>query len=71
MALNNNDMNWKSIIIVAVFCILAAFGGGFAIQSALLEVSGWTTVGYGVVAGIFTAISAVIFMQVLSYLSGK
>ncbi len=72
MAENTNGVCWTSIIILAVFCILAGFGGGITVQNVLSSShAGWVSVGYGVVAGIFTAISAVIFKQVLSSLKQK
>lgn len=72
MAEKTNGVCWTTIIILAVFCIMAGFGGGITIQNVLSSShAGWVPVGYGVVAGIFTAISAVIFMQVLSYLRQK
>ncbi|MFZ6006199.1 MAG: hypothetical protein ACOYU2_00930, partial [Nitrospirota bacterium] len=67
-----NGVCWSSIIILAVFCILAGFGGGITVQNVLSSNhAGWVPVGYGVVAGIFTAMSAVIFMQVFSSLKQK
>ncbi|WP_333654750.1 hypothetical protein [Dissulfurispira sp.] len=72
MAEKNNGVCWTSIIILAVFCILAGFGGGITVQNVLSSShAGWVPVGYGVVAGIFTAMSAVIFMQVFSSLRQK
>lgn len=72
MAEKNNGVCWTSIIILAVFCVLAGFGGGITVQNVLSSShAGWVPVGYGVVAGIFTAISAVIFKQVLSSLKQK
>lgn len=51
---------------------MAGFGGGITVQNVLSSsYAGWVPVGYGVVAGIFTAISAVIFMQVFSSLKQK
>lgn len=72
MAEDNNGINWAAMIIVAIFCILAGFGGGITVQNVLsISHAGWVSVGYGVVAGIFTAISAVIFMQVFSSLKQR
>jgi hypothetical protein len=72
VAEETNGVCWTSIIILAVFCILAGFGGGITVQNVLSSShAGWVPVGYGVVAGIFTAISAVIFMQVFSSLRQK
>lgn len=71
MAAENNGVNWKAVIIVAVFCLAAGLGGGLTIQTALYKYAAWVPVGYGVVAAIFTAIAAIILMQVLAAFAKK
>lgn len=61
-----NDFCWPSVIIVAAFCILASFGGGLTVQSTLSKHSRWILPFYGLFAGIFLAISAVILSYVLT-----
>jgi heme A synthase len=69
MAENIQELKWKSALITALFCIVAALGGGMTIKMSLANSGGWVVAGYAVTAGIFMAISAVILMQVLSALS--
>ncbi|MCL4458045.1 MAG: hypothetical protein M1147_06195 [Nitrospirae bacterium] len=71
MAAENNGVNWKAVIITAVFCLLAGLGGGVTIQTTLHKYAAWVPVGYGVVAAIFTAIAAILLMQVLSAFAKK
>lgn len=69
MGKNENGVCWTSIIILSIFCVLAGFGGGITVKNILSSShAAWVSVGYGVVVGIFTAISTVIFKSVLSSL---
>ncbi|BCB95103.1 hypothetical protein JZK55_00250 [Dissulfurispira thermophila] len=70
MAEKTNGVCWRSIIILSIFCIMAGFGGGITVQNVLSggNHAAWVSVGYGIVAGVFIAISVVIFKTVLSSL---
>ncbi len=62
-----NDFSWAKVILLAAFCILGSFGGAFSIQSLIEHHSPAVLIGYGVAAGIFIAISAVIILQIVSF----
>jgi TRAP-type C4-dicarboxylate transport system permease small subunit len=71
MTAENNAVNWKAVIITVIFCLAAGLGGGLTIQTALSKYAAWVPIGYGVVAAIFTAIAALILMQVLQAFAKK
>lgn len=35
MVADNNGINWKAVIVLAVFCLLAGLGGGFTVKNVL------------------------------------
>lgn len=63
-----NSFSWRNVIILAMFCIVAALGGGVIVRNILHDYGAWKAVGYGAAAGIFIAVFAIILMQVLSSL---
>ncbi len=63
-----NSFSWRNVITLALFCVVAAFGGGIVVRNVLHEYAAWKVAGFAVAAGIFIAIFAVILMQVLSSL---
>ncbi len=66
-----SSFRWTHVIITAIFCIIAAFGGGIAIKNILAGHGGWIVASYGISAGIFIAIAAVILMYVIPFLTEK
>ena len=53
-------------IVVMIFCILAGVGAGFSLKSMVAQIAGWQALVYAVGAGIFIALSTVLFNQFLS-----
>jgi len=66
-----NNMNWSTTIAAVVFCLLAGAGAGATVQNVLHGKPGWVLPFYGVVAGIFTGLGAVLLATILSSLKEK
>lgn len=60
-----NRDSWVSIVVI-IFTLAAALGGGFSIRNMLPHIHAWQAPLYAIVGGIFIAISDVILVQVLS-----
>lgn len=68
---SKSSFRWTHVIITAIFCIIAGFGGGIVIKNILAGHGGWIVAGYGISAGIFIATASVILMYVLPFLTEK
>lgn len=62
---SNGRDSWVSIVVI-IFTLLAALGGGFSLRAMLPHIHTWQAPVYGIVGGIFIAISDIILVQVLS-----
>lgn len=65
-AIQRNDLNWFSVIIAAIFCLLAGLGVGLVIKEIGSSLGQAISVLYGITASIFFAIAIVIYMYVYS-----
>ncbi len=60
-----NDFDVKTVVLM-IFCVLAGVGGGFSLKEVISQIAGWQALVYAVGAGIFIALSTVLFNLVLS-----
>ena len=60
--------HWPSVILVMLFCLLAALGGGLTVRNVLTSHAAWILPFYGLVGGIFVAFGAVILTTVIKSL---
>lgn len=63
---SKKGFSWVSVIVVIAFCVLSGLGAGVTVTKILHRNGGWIIPAYAMVAGIFTALSAVILAYVLS-----
>ncbi len=64
--IQRKDLNWFSVVIATIFCILAGLGVGLVIKEIGYSVGQPISVLYSIVASIFFAIAIVIYMYVYS-----
>lgn len=62
---SKNRDNWVSIVVL-VFTLAAALGGGFSLSKMIPHIHEWQVPLYGIVGGIFIALSDVVLVQILS-----
>lgn len=62
---SKNRDSWVSIVVL-IFTLAAALGGGFSLRNMLPHIQAWQAPVYAIVGGIFIAVSDVILVQVLS-----
>lgn len=53
-------------VVVTLFCLVASLGAGFSIQKVVGGLTGLQVLLYGLGAGVFIVISALVLSQVLS-----
>jgi uncharacterized membrane protein len=64
--IQRNDLNWFTVIIVALFCLLAGLGVGLVVKDIGHSHGQVMSALYGIVASIFFAVAVIIYMYASS-----